>query len=754
MVDLPGVKHKVIGLVSGGKDSTFNLLHCVANGHELVAVATLQPEPGTDELDSHMYQSVGTQLLPLIARALGLPLYTRTIKGKAVERGAEYGSRLKGGEGSGSVGDETEDLTTLLKKVKERHPEATALASGAILSNYQRLRIEHVCGRLGLVSLSFLWQEPQLPLLDRMISSGLEAILVKVAGVGLGINLVGKSLAQVRPLLARLEAEYGSHPAGEGGEYETLTLSSPLFSHRLKLVKTRVIVTDPEPYPVAYLKVEEAELEEKVGWTKPSVEELREMLGFNEDERQDGLDEISRELEEEIGSWSKVVKLDEDDAANSVAVKVNDAVSEMVTSLEALDTNDESRNLDNIRFASRGRWFTASIDGRSLSDENIGDEVTRCFNSLSKLLESHSLSLPLHATHITLLLPSMSLFAQANKAYTTFFGTSPPSRATVAVPLPAGQLVRLEVAGFDDRPNGASDERPRIGGRQALHVQGLSYWAPANIGPYSQAVIVNERVHLAGQIPLLPVSLTLPLPPAPPNSEYPHQAILALQHVRRILEVLRSRNSTGGGWKGWGESCVGWFAGRVDGEGSEVVRRAWSIWARDNGFQRAPVVFVRAKELPRGALVEFQVNVHTGRTVDSVEMEGAVKEPEESNDEEHEDEDEEDELRPIYSTGSGSSWSWERSITSGSVTRGSRALIFLRDLQEVPAPIPSELFEILDRAVSMKVYHVVSIIHSSLENLVEQIINDREICVTFVPVLQILDRDGQEKEVAFEVFGI
>jgi diphthine-ammonia ligase len=46
---LPGIKHKVIGLVSGGKDSTFNLLHCVANGHELVALATLTPELGVGE---------------------------------------------------------------------------------------------------------------------------------------------------------------------------------------------------------------------------------------------------------------------------------------------------------------------------------------------------------------------------------------------------------------------------------------------------------------------------------------------------------------------------------------------------------------------------------------------------------------------------------------------------------------------------------------------------------------------------------
>jgi diphthine-ammonia ligase len=43
--------------------------------------------------------------------------------------------------------------------------------------------------------------------------------------------------------------------------------------------------------------------------------------------------------------------------------------------------------------------------------------------------------------------------------------------------------------GFDDRPE--ANESGRIQGRQALHVQGLSYWAPANIGPYSQAVSVR-----------------------------------------------------------------------------------------------------------------------------------------------------------------------------------------------------------------------------------------------------------------------
>lgn len=126
--------------------------------------------------------------------------------------------------------------------------------------------------------------------------------------------------------------------------------------------------------------------------------------------------------------------------------------------------------------------------------------------TLSATLESLDLSLALHASHIALLLPSMSLFAPANAVYSRYFGTSPPSRATVAVPLPGGTRIRLEVVGFDDRPSSATRsgetseagsgedgafEGLKVGARQALHVQGLSYWAPANIGPYSQAVIVR-----------------------------------------------------------------------------------------------------------------------------------------------------------------------------------------------------------------------------------------------------------------------
>ena len=46
----------------------------------------------------------------------------------------------------------------------------------------------------------------------------------------------------------------------------------------------------------------------------------------------------------------------------------------------------------------------------------------------------------------------------------------------------------------------------QLASRKNLHVQGFSKWAPANIGPYSQANLIGqgEVVMLAGQIGLNP----------------------------------------------------------------------------------------------------------------------------------------------------------------------------------------------------------------------------------------------------------
>lgn len=65
----------------------------------------------------------------------------------------------------------------LLKEVKRQIPSVQAVSSGAIASDYQRLRVESVCSRLGLVSLAFLWKQDQSLLLQEMVNSIFAALM-------------------------------------------------------------------------------------------------------------------------------------------------------------------------------------------------------------------------------------------------------------------------------------------------------------------------------------------------------------------------------------------------------------------------------------------------------------------------------------------------------------------------------------------------------------------------------------------------
>ncbi|EPB67775.1 TIGR00289 family protein [Ancylostoma ceylanicum] len=214
---------EVVGLVSGGKDSCYNMMCAVKAGHRIVALANLHPvSPG--ELDSYMYQSVGSEGIHMIAEAMELPLYRREIKGKPLNQDFDY---------SPTAGDEVEDLYELLKTVKEHHPSVQGVSAGAILSSYQKLRVEDVCKRLNLTPLCYLWERDQKELLREMISSGLDAVLVKVAAIGLDKKHLGMTLSEVESTLDRLHSHYGVHPCGEGGEYETFVLDCPLFHKRI-----------------------------------------------------------------------------------------------------------------------------------------------------------------------------------------------------------------------------------------------------------------------------------------------------------------------------------------------------------------------------------------------------------------------------------------------------------------------------------------------------------------------------------------
>lgn len=61
------------------------------------------------------------------------------------------------------------------------------------------------CARLGLTTFAYLWQRDQSELLAEMIGSGVQAILIKVAALGLDPSLhLGRDISDVAPHLMRM----------------------------------------------------------------------------------------------------------------------------------------------------------------------------------------------------------------------------------------------------------------------------------------------------------------------------------------------------------------------------------------------------------------------------------------------------------------------------------------------------------------------------------------------------------------------
>ena len=557
---------KVVGLLSGGKDSCFNLCHCARNGHELVALATLVPPGGKDELDSYMYQTVGHDAVHVVAAAIGVPLYRAAITGSALNIDSEYGGRTL------DPNDETEDLFRLLVHVKSQHTDIEGVSVGAILSNYQRVRVEHVVRRpeLDLVPLAYLWQRNQSSLLAEMTSSGLVAALIKVAGIGLAERDLGKTLQQLQPKLEHLHALYDAHVCGEGGEYETLTLDAPIFSRRVDLRTTQVVLhSDAAFASVSYLRILDAQLSDKPAdaWGADAVQRLIHPPPL--------LDPLSQ-------------------AVLSAAAEAPTPTS--------LPPTAGAPPADVLRSAH------LTICGVSRAHSGpFSDEATAAFAALSDTLAQHHLSFE-HVCHINVYLASQDDFAALNAVYAHYFGASPPSRAAVAVPLTGARLMLDAVAAPTPR--------------RTLHVQSRSYWAPASIGPYAQAAKAGVRTTVAGQIGLVPATMQL-------CGGLAEQVALALQHARRIVLATREWNYSSR--EGFVEGAICWI---TSAEMHSLVSSIWSAQPDtdtehphqhldDSTWRGAPVppllvVQVSCDGLPRAAAAEWQLTTNCGRaTYDS-----------------------------------------------------------------------------------------------------------------------------------------
>lgn len=536
---------KVIGLISGGKDSFFSLLHCQANGHRIIALANLYPPPPPthnedSDLNSFMYQTVGHTLIPLYAEILSLPLYRQEIRGTAVNRAKEYSTAYHDVDETGSSStalqdDETESMMTLLQRIRADYPDANAVCSGAILSSYQRTRIESVALRMNLVPLAYLWQYPGLPtpmprdggLLEDMAAVGMDARIVKVASGGLDEDLLWENVCAeaTRRKIAKAMKRFGGSVLGEGGEFETLVVDGPagFFEGAIEVgVEQTKIVRGGGG---------EASLNFMGGMSVRRKRRRADDTGWLEKLRiPNRLDEAFEELLETL----------DQERNHTPALELGPSVKK--TSSMQCDWVDRYH-------ICTGKW-TTHISNLSVS--HVKDSTQAQMEDINRILgfllehEVHRSTADIVFT--TILLRSMDDFQAVNQKYAELFGTrpNPPARVTVACgnKLPPGVNVMVSVV-VALGPDVA---------RRHLHVQSISYWAPANIGPYSQATSVRlgtdddaaAVVYVAGQIPLVPESMEIVTRMRPSEESQSEQDIatfrlqttLALQHLWRVGKAM------------------------------------------------------------------------------------------------------------------------------------------------------------------------------------------------------------------------
>ena len=206
---------KLAVLFSGGKDSCY-ALYKASKKHEitcLLSVISKNPE-------SYMFHTPNIELTRLQARAMELPLITKTTEGE---------KEL-----------ELNDLKLLIQTAIARY-NIEGVVTGALASVYQATRVQKICSELGLWCFNPIWQMDQVELLNELKKNKFQTVIVGVFAYPLDDSYLGKKITKnMIDKLIELSKKYKINPAGEGGELETFVTNAPMFKKKIKIKKSEI----------------------------------------------------------------------------------------------------------------------------------------------------------------------------------------------------------------------------------------------------------------------------------------------------------------------------------------------------------------------------------------------------------------------------------------------------------------------------------------------------------------------------------
>jgi diphthine-ammonia ligase len=198
-------------LTSGGKDSILACQKAIDNGKDVGYLVTVRPE----NKDSYMFHSANLDAVMVIAQVAGM----------------KYAEIPTHGRKEAELAD--------LEKGLSRLP-VEGIIVGAVASAYQNDRIRAIADLLSLKVFAPLWQMDPEKLLHE-VAERMDAMIVVTAADGLDTSFLGARIDDTLiKRLRKVAAKTRINLAGEGGEYESLTLNAPFYSRRITYTKSEV----------------------------------------------------------------------------------------------------------------------------------------------------------------------------------------------------------------------------------------------------------------------------------------------------------------------------------------------------------------------------------------------------------------------------------------------------------------------------------------------------------------------------------
>ena len=193
---------------SGGKDSCFALMQAIQIGYTPKVLLNVLNEEGKISR-SH---GIPSAILQQQALAAGLPIHLISSSWQEYEM----------------------HFTNALSQLQEEYTLTHAVFGDIDLQPHRDWE-EKVCGNAGLTAILPLWKQDRRQLVNQMLESGIETIIVS-CNEKMGERFIGKMITP--DLIDELES-MGIDACGENGEYHTLVLDCPLFEKRIDVEVVR-----------------------------------------------------------------------------------------------------------------------------------------------------------------------------------------------------------------------------------------------------------------------------------------------------------------------------------------------------------------------------------------------------------------------------------------------------------------------------------------------------------------------------------